>query len=156
MGMRIGVSSDHAGKELKKIIVEYLRTAGHEGLDYGVAEDNQASVDYPDLAALVASDVSSGKLDRGVCICGSGIGMSISANKFPGVRAAVVSDEFAARMSRAHNDANVICFGARTTTHFRAVDYLKLWLEAPFEGARHQLRLDKIREIEKHLAKGRK
>lgn len=153
MGMRIGVASDHAGKDLKQIVVEFLRTSGFDVVDYGVGKDNPSSVDYPDFAALVAQDIVSNKLDRAVAICGTGIGMCIAVNRFPGVRAAVANDEYTARMSRAHNDTNILCLGARTTNHFRAIDYLKVWLETPFEEGRHRMRLDKIREIEKKVAK---
>ncbi len=146
---KIGVASDHAGKELKQLIVEFMKASDVEVIDYGVVVDSQKSVDYPDYAAAVASDISSKKLDFGILICGTGIGMSIAANKFPYVRAALVWDDFTAKMSRAHNDANVLCLGARTLNHHRAIDLAKLWLETPFEGSRHNLRLEKIREIEK-------
>lgn len=149
--MRIGVGADHAGKELKQLVVELLKMADHEVFDFGVAVDSRASVDYPDYAALVAADVSSGQLDLGVLICGTGIGMSITANKFPGVRAAVVWDEFSTRMAKQHNNVNVLCLGARTTNHMRATEFVKLWLETPFEGSRHQGRLNKIREVEQKL-----
>ena len=154
MGLRIGVSADHAGKDLKQLVVEYLLASGHEPVDYGVSKDNPGSVDYPDFAALVAQDVSNGKLQRGIAICGTGIGMSIAANKFPGVRAVVAADEYSTRMSRAHNDTNVLCLGARTTSHYRAIDFLQVWLETHFEDGRHQLRLNKIREIEKQVGQG--
>ena len=141
--MIIGLAADHAGKELKDAMLELVKALGHEAVDYGVA------VDYPDYAALLAQDISSGKIEAGVAICGTGTGMAITGNKFPGVRAAVVWDEYSARMSRAHNDANMICLGARTTNLHRAADFLKIWLETTFEGGRHKMRRDKIREIEK-------
>lgn len=149
MGLRIGVGSDHAGKELKQLIFDFINMAGHEAVDYGVASDSTKSVDYPDYADILAQDLCAGKLSRGIAICGTGIGMSMVANKYPGVRAAVVWDEASCRLSRAHNDANVLCLGARMLNHHRAVDLVKLWLETPFEGERHQLRLNKMREIEK-------
>jgi len=149
MSIKIGIASDHAGKELKQMVVDFVRMMDYEVVDYGVAVDMDASVDYPDYAALVAQDVSIGKLDRAIAICGTGIGMCITANKFPNVRAASIWDEFSARMSRAHNDANILCLGARGLNHHRAVDLVKVWLETPFEKGRHQMRLDKIREIEK-------
>lgn len=149
MTSRIGIAADHAGKELKQLIADFVRLKNYQVIDYGVATDTDKSVDYPDYAAILAADITSGKLDRGILICGTGIGMAISANKFPGVRAASVWDEFTARMSRAHNDANVICLGARAINHHRAAELVNLWLDTPFEGSRHRTRLDKIRELEK-------
>lgn len=146
--MKIGIASDHAGKELKQLILEFLRLTDAEILDYGVGVNTDASVDYPDYAALVAKDVSLGKLERGILICGTGIGMCITANKFPGVRAASAWDEFSTRMSRQHNDANIICLGSRITNYHRAVDLTKIWLETPYEGGRHQQRLNKIHTLE--------
>ena len=153
MGMRIGVASDHAGKDLKQMVIEFLRVAGHDPVDYGVGKENESSVDYPDYASLVAQDIPSGKIERGILICGTGIGMCIAANKQAGVRAAVATDEYSARMSRAHNDANVLCLGARVVNHHRAVDFVKVWMDTPFEGGRHQSRLNKIRELEKKTQK---
>ncbi len=148
MTAKIGIACDHAGKELKQLLQEYLAVTDFEVVDYGVANDSQASVDYPDYAALIANDISQKKIAKGVLICGTGIGMCITANKIPGVRAASVWDEFSARMSRAHNDANVICLGSRAVNDHRACDYLKIWLETEYEGGRHQLRLDKIKNLE--------
>jgi ribose 5-phosphate isomerase B len=150
--MKIAVASDHAGKELKSYIIDFLNLTNHEILDYGVAADSVGSVDYPDYADIVGSEVASGRADRGILICGTGIGMCISVNKFPGVRAAQVFDEFTARMSRAHNDANVLCLGARTINHQRAVDFVKIWLTTEFEEGRHRARLNKLATIEKRLA----
>ena len=152
MSLSIGIGADHAGKELKQLIVEMLKMTDHKVVDYGVATDCKTSVDYPDFAAAVAQDVSNGKLDAGILICGTGIGMQITANKFPGVRAAVVWDELSAKMAKEHNNANILCLGARTTNHLRASDLVKLWMETPFGGSRHQMRLDKIREIEQKIA----
>lgn len=147
--MKIGLAADHAGKELKEILLGLVTAMGHEAVDYGVAVSNEQSVDYPDYAALLAHDISNGRVDAGVAVCGSGIGMSITANKFPGVRAAVIVDEYSARMSRAHNDSNLACFGSRMLNQYRASDFLKIWLETSFEGGRHKMRLDKVRELEK-------
>lgn len=147
--MKIGVASDHAGKELKQMVVEFVATSDLEVVDYGVAQESDLSVDYPDYAAAVARDIGDKKLDFGILICGTGIGMSIAANKFPYVRAALIWDEFTAKMSRAHNNANIACLGARTLNYHRAIDLIKIWLHAGFEGNRHNLRLEKIREIEK-------
>ena len=149
MGRKIGIASDHAGKELKQLVADFVKLKNLEVVDYGVSVDTDKSVDYPDYAELLASDISTGKLDRGILICGTGVGMSIVANKFAGVRAAVCTDEFTTRMSRAHNDANVMCVGSRVLNYHRAAEMVNLWLDTPFEGNRHQVRLDKIREIEK-------
>ena len=150
--MKIAVASDHGGKELKSQVIEFLKLTNHSVLDYGVAADSSGSVDYPDYADIVASEVSRGKVERGILICGTGIGMNIVANKFPNVRAALIFDEFTARMSRAHNDANILCLGARTINHMRALDYLKIWLITEFEGGRHATRLEKIQGLEKRLS----
>ena len=155
MSHKIGIASDHAGKELKQLIVDLVRLTDNDVVDYGVATDSDKSVDYPDYAAFLAKDVSSGKLDLAIAICGTGIGMSITANKFPGVRAAVAWDEFSAKMAKAHNNANILCLGARSINHHRASEMVKVWLATKFEGDRHQLRLDKIREIEKKNLKPR-
>ena len=149
MSKKIGIASDHAGKELKQLVVDLVRLTDNEVVDYGVSMDSDKSVDYPDYAGFVAQDVSSGKIDLAVAICGTGIGMSITANKFPGVRAAVVWDEFSAKMAKAHNNANILCLGARSINHHRACEMVKVWLSTNFEGDRHKMRLDKIREIEK-------
>lgn len=149
MSSKIGIASDHAGKELKQFVFDLVRLTDNEIIDYGVASDSDKSVDYPDYARILAEGVSSGNLDLGIAICGTGIGMSIAANKYPRVRAAVVWDEFSTRMARAHNNANILCLGARTLNHHRAADLVKIWLDTRFEGGRHQMRLDKIREIEK-------
>jgi ribose 5-phosphate isomerase B len=155
MSSKIGIASDHAGKELKQLIADFVRLKNYELIDYGVSIETDKSVDYPDYAEILASDISSGKLDRGVLICGTGIGMCITANKFPGVRAASVWDEFTARMSKAHNNANVICLGARALNHHRATELVNIWLDTVFEGNRHQTRVAKITEIEKRIAKAR-
>ena len=147
--MTVAFACDHGGFPLKEQLLGAISACGHTVLDLGT--NSPAAVDYPDYAAILAGDIMGGKLDRGVLICGTGIGMSITANKFPGVRAAVVWDEFTARMSRAHNDANVICLGARVLNHHRAAELVNLWLDAEFEGNRHRARLEKIREIEKKL-----
>ena len=149
--MRIGVAADHAGKELKELVVEMLKLSDNEVVDFGIASDSTSSVDYPDYAASVAREVSNGKLDCAVAIGGTGIGMAITANKFPGVRAAVVWDEFSTRMAKAHNNVNILCLGARTTNHMRATEFVKIWLDTPFEGSRHNNRLSKISEIERKL-----
>jgi ribose 5-phosphate isomerase B len=155
MALTIGIGADHAGKELKQLVTEMLRLTEHQVVDYGLAADCKTSVDYPDYASAVASDVSNGKLDAGILICGTGIGMQIAANKYPGVRAAVAWDEMSASLVKEHNNANILCLGARTTNHMRAAELVKIWLETPFGGSRHQVRLDKIREIERKVMAAR-
>jgi len=151
--MKLAIGADHGGYVLKKEIVDFLnKIANIEVVDYGTA--GLASVDYPDYGRKVSEAVSNGTVDRGILICGTGIGMSIVANRFPQVRAALCHDNFTARMSRLHNDANVLVMGERVIGRGVALDIVKVWLETDFEGSRHQRRLDKIREIEKTIAKG--
>jgi ribose 5-phosphate isomerase B len=116
---------------------------------------NGDAVDYPDYAGKVARAIANGEAGEGILICGTGIGMSIAANKFPGVRAALISDEFTARMSKEHNNANIIVMGGRVLTPARASELVAIWLETPFAGGRHQRRLDKITEIEDDVRHGR-
>ena len=127
------------------IVKNYIQSIGIEIKDAGT--DDEESVDYSDFGKIVAKSVSQGEFQRGILICGTGIGMSIAANKFSGVRAALVADPFSCEMSRRHNDANVLCLGARVINHHRAVDLCKLWLTTPFDGDRHEARLKKIHEI---------
>lgn len=144
--MRIAIGSDHAGLELKTEVISLLRELGHQCLDHGT--DTPASVDYPDFGEKVSYDVSKGKVDRGILICGTGIGMSIVANKFPFVRAALCNDLFSAKMSRLHNDANILIMGGRIIGKDLAKEIVRTWLETTFEGGRHQGRLQKISLIE--------
>jgi ribose 5-phosphate isomerase B len=145
--MKIAIGADHAGFAVKEEIRTVLKALGHAVLDLGTT--GEASVDYPDFAEKVARAVVSGEAERGVLICGTGIGMSIAANKVPGIRAAVVSDEKTAALSRQHNDANVFCAGARVTPVVKIAESLKVFLQTPFEGGRHQNRVNKITGIEK-------
>lgn len=145
--MRIGFACDHGGYELKEELKGYLKSLGHDPADLGTF--NEDSVDYPDYGALVAEKVSKGDLDRGVLICGTGIGMSVVANKFRGVRAALVNDLFSARFSREHTDSNILVMGGRIVGRALAREILRVWLETPFAGDRHQRRLDKIEALEK-------
>lgn len=145
--MLIAIGSDHAGVELKEELIALLKETGMDYKDFGT--DSPQSVDYPDFGEKVSHAVSTGEVDRGILICGTGIGMSIVANKFPRVRAALCSEPFSARMSRLHNDANVLVIGGRVTGRELARDIAKVWLETPFEGGRHLRRLDKISLIEK-------
>ncbi|MFH0965087.1 MAG: ribose 5-phosphate isomerase B [Planctomycetota bacterium] len=147
--MKITVGGDHASPMLKKRVVEELRSLGHDVSDIGAFSEE--SVDYPDFAAKVARDVSAGKVDRGVLICGTGIGMSIVANKFPGVRAAVVHDLFTAEVSRSHNDANILCLGARVLTEDEGAAIVRKWIDLPPDGGRHKRRVEKILRIEADL-----
>ena len=146
MSLRIAIGSDHAGYHLKEELADHLREAGHDVEDLGT--HSEESVDYPDFGALVARTVVAGKADYGVCVCGTGIGIGIAANKVPGVRAATVHDVTSARLSREHNDANVVCVGARLTGPQAAADAIDAFLGAEFEGGRHQRRIDRISSIE--------
>lgn len=144
---KIAIASDHAGLELKEDIKIFLKEKGFELLDMGI--NSTESVDYPDYGIPVAEIISKGKLKKAILICGTGIGMSIVANKFPDVRAALVNDVYSARMAKEHNDANILVIGGRIAGKGLAREMVKAWLEAKFEGGRHQRRLDKISEIEK-------
>ena len=149
--MRIGLACDHGGFELKEDLKSFLTSAGIEAIDMG--SFNGESVDYPDFGARVAEKVSRGELERGVLICGTGIGMSIVANKFPGVRAALANDLFSSRCSREHNDANILVIGGRIVGRDLAREIVKVWLNTPFTGGRHQRRVEKIRALEKEMFK---
>ncbi|MEQ8840544.1 MAG: ribose 5-phosphate isomerase B [Acidimicrobiales bacterium] len=140
--MRIAVGSDHAGFHLKQSLAQHLRDEGHDVVDCGTHSEDR--VDYPDFGAAVGRSVASGEADGGLCVCGSGIGIAIAANKIAGVRAATVHDATSARLSREHNDANVICVGERLTGPQVAVDALDAWLGATFEGGRHTARVAKL------------
>ncbi|MFW7380084.1 MAG: ribose 5-phosphate isomerase B [Oligoflexus sp.] len=148
MSDSIAIASDHGGRQLKQKIIELLQSLNLTVQDFGVPPDDPTSVDYPDFALQVAQAVAGQKVTKGILVCGTGIGMSIAANKVQGIRAALIWDEFTARMSRAHNNANILCLGERVVNHDRALDFVKIWLETPFEGDRHQRRLDKIHSLE--------
>jgi ribose 5-phosphate isomerase B len=138
----IVIASDHAGVDLKARIVALVGEAGHEVRDLGPSDSS--SVDYPDFAHAVARAVVAGEAERGILICGTGIGMSLAANRYPQVRAALCHDAFTAEMARRHNDANVLCVGARSTGWGVAEQVVEIFLETPFEGGRHQRRVEKI------------
>lgn len=138
----VAVASDHAGYALKRALKAELTDTGHAVLDLGT--DGTASVDYPDYGYAMAHAIRDGRAQRGVLICGSGIGISIAANRYPEVRAALVHDALGARMARLHNDANVICFGGRMIGEDVAVDCLRNFLAATFEGGRHARRIGKL------------
>lgn len=144
--MRIAIASDHRGYHLKEKVISMLRSKGHEVIDDGTLNDE--SVDYPDFAAIVAEKVGSGQIDRGVLICGTGIGMAIAANKFAGVRAAACNDEVTAEMSRRHNDANILCLSADLLSPRVVERMIEIWIDTEFEGGRHMRRVEKIRELE--------
>jgi ribose 5-phosphate isomerase B len=144
--MRIALGADHAGVALKDAIRQQLDTRGIETKDFGT--HSTASVDYPDIAATVARAVASGAFDRGILVCGTGIGMAMAANKIHGIRAAVVTDEAAARLSREHNDANVLALAGRFTPPEQAGRLVDLFIDTPFSGGRHQTRVDKIAHLE--------
>lgn len=144
--MRIAIGSDHRGFGVKQKIGELLRRFNHEVDDVGA--HSLESVDYPDVAAIVGAKVSKGEVDRGILICGTGIGMSIAANKFPGVRAAPCHDDITAEMSRRHNDLNVLCLSADLLGE-RLIDRMvEIWLNTGFEGGRHARRVEKISDLE--------
>ncbi len=145
--MKIAFGSDHAGYELKNALMEHLKENGYEVYDLG-CNDTQ-SCDYTDYAKAVAGEVASGKAQRGVLVCGTGIGMSIAANKVKGIRAAVVTEEFSAKATREHNDANILCLGARVLDKERATGLLDIFMNTPFSnGENHIRRIGKIAKIE--------
>ena len=147
--MRIAIGSDHRGYHLKEKLTAMLRTSGHEVDDVGTCATE--SVDYPDYAILVAQQVSEGKAERGILVCGSGIGMAIAANKFPGIRAAPCTDEITAEISRLHNDLNILCLSADMLSPRVVQRMLEVWMNTEFEGGRHARRIQKILDLEKRL-----
>ncbi|MFD2615490.1 ribose 5-phosphate isomerase B [Paenibacillus gansuensis] len=145
--MKIAIGSDHAGVRLKGGIIEFLQSLGHEVTDMGY--NSTDSVDYPDYAIPVCDRVVSGEADKGILICGTGIGMSITANKMPGIRCALVHDTFSAKATREHNDTNVLAIGERVIGPGLAEDIIRIWLETEFsQGERHCNRIRKIAELE--------
>lgn len=140
--MRIAVGSDHAGFEIKDRLAQRLKEQGHEVEDLGC--EGPESVDYPEYGAAVGRAVAEGRCDRGMLVCGTGVGIGMAANKVPGVRAAVVHDRFTATMSREHNDANVLCLGARVLDPDHALELAEHWLDVEFAGGRHARRVGKI------------
>jgi ribose 5-phosphate isomerase B len=146
--MKVAVGSDHRGLSLKKEVIRYMAEKGYDAVDCGAFDDS--SVDYPDIAKNVGRKVASGKAAYGILICGTGIGMSIAANKIKGIRAALCCDSFMAKRAHLHNNANVLCLGAEKTTDLYSI--LDGFFSTVFEGGRHQKRLDKIKEIENDQA----
>jgi len=144
--MKIGLGSDHGGYKLKETIKEHLHAKGIDVVDYGT--NSEESVDYPKYGQLVAEAVASNECDYGIIVCGTGLGISIAANKVKGIRAAVVSDTFSAEMSKAHNNANILALGDRVVGKGLALKIVDVWLDTEFESGRHQRRVDGIKEIE--------
>ncbi len=138
--MKIALGSDHGGFSLKEDIIPLLRELGHEIIDMGCHDEQ--SVDYPNFADSVCEQVTDGTADCGILICGTGIGMSMAANKHNGIRAALCSEQYTAAMSREHNDANVLCLGERVTGPGVAQEIVRTWLATPFDGGRHQRRIE--------------
>lgn len=147
----IAIGSDHGGYALKVHILKYLEEKGYAYKDYGTFDDK--SVDYPDYALPVAQAVAGGEAERGILICGTGIGIGIAANKVPGIRAALCHDSFSARASREHNNANILTMGERVIGPGLALDIVDIWLHTDFTGGRHKTRIDKIADIEKKYIK---
>ena len=144
--MKLLIGCDHAAYGLKETLKRYLIETGHEVEDVGAF--SEASVDYPQIGMQVAAQVSQGRYERGILMCGTGLGMSMVANRYPHVRAALCNDLFSALMSRRHNDANILVMGGRVIGDVLAIDILNAWLETPFEGGRHQRRLDQFDSID--------
>ena len=142
----IGIASDHAGFDLKANIVLFLSELRYEVNDMGPATSN--SVDYPDYGISLAQAVTANKISRGIVICGTGIGMSIVVNRFPGIRGTLCSDLYTAKLCREHNDSNILIMGGRVVGHGLAREIVKVWLSTPFDGGRHQKRLDKINQFD--------
>lgn len=149
--MKLAIGCDHGGYNLKTAILEHLDKKGIEYKDFGCYSTE--SCDYPDFAEKVAEAIVNGECERGIIVCGTGIGISIAANKVPGIRAAHCTDTFSAKASRQHNDANILALGERITGVGLALDIVDAYLEAEFEGGRHQRRVDKITEIERKYSK---
>ena len=149
--MRIGLGSDHGGYNLKSEIITYLESKGIECIDFGTKNSNE-SVDYPAYGEMFANAVIAIEVDYGILCCGTGIGISLAANKIPGIRCAVVSDVFSAKMSKAHNDANMLSLGERVLGRGLALEIVEAWINTEFEGDRHSKRVDMIKQIEnKHF-----
>jgi ribose 5-phosphate isomerase B len=146
--MKLAIGCDHGGFDMKEALVQYLRDGGHEVQDFGSYDKN--SIDYPDYVFPVAEGVANGTFERGIVICTTGIGVSIAANKVQGIRCALVTDEYSAKMTREHNDTNMLALGANVTTIVRAQGILDIWLNEAFSnGERHQRRIEKISAYEK-------
>jgi ribose 5-phosphate isomerase B len=144
--MKIGIGSDHAGYELKEYIKDYLKEEGIEYVDYGT--NTIDSVDYTDYAKKVAEAVATGEVEKAIVICGTGIGISIACNKVKGIRCALCSDTYSARMSMEHNNANILALGGRVIGRDLATEIVSVWLKSKFQGGKHERRINKISDIE--------
>ncbi len=149
--MKIALGSDHHGVPIRVKTAELLRQEGHEVSEFGPSLECREPVDYPDIASIVAEKVSRQQVDRGILICGTGVGMCITANKFAGVRAAPIIDEQSAELSRRHNDLNVLCLSGDMLGEDMAHRIVEVWLKTEFDGGRHARRLEKLGKIEEHL-----
>lgn len=148
--MKVAIGCDHGGLDLKETVISVLKEMQIEYEDMGTYDRN--SCDYPDFAEKVADAVAAGRFDQGILICGTGIGMSIAANKVPGIRAALCGDVYSARMARAHNNANILCLGARVVGPGLAADIVRAYLTGSFEGGRHARRVEKLAELDRKKA----
>ena len=144
--MKIMIGNDHGGYKLKLAVVQFLHSRGIQVINIGT--DSEEIVRYPYYAAKVARAVGTGEVDRGILICSTGIGMSIAANRFRGVRASLCTSTYMGKMTRAHNNSNLLCLGGRITGEFEALDILEAWIDTPYEGGRHDISLGLIKEIE--------
>ena len=151
--MRIALGTDHRGFEIREQVAAFVRQMGHEVLDLGTFSPE--GVDYPDIALAVGQKVRSGEVDRGILICGTGLGMCIAANKVRGVRATPCHNDLAAEMSRRHNDSNVLCLSADLLGERLIERIVEIWLNTPFEGGRHAARVEKINQLERRLSESR-
>ena len=152
---KIAIASDHGGWHLKEILKSFLKDLDYEYADFGTSSEKP--VDYPDFALILAEAVRTGKYKRGILVCGTGLGMSMAANKIPGIRAALCNDIFAAKMSREHNDANILAIGGRIVEEEPAKEIVKIWLQTKFSNAsRHRQRIKKIKEIESKYTRSSK
>ena len=149
---KIAIASDHAGYDLKENLVGFLKGQGVDAKDFGPT--NSEPVDYPDYGMMIAQAVINKQVKRGIIICGTGIGMSIVVNRFPGIRGTLCGDIYTARMCREHNDSNVLILGGRVVGPGLAIEIVQTWMTISFEGGRHQRRLDKITEIDLKIKKG--
>lgn len=152
MNKPIALASDHGGYSLKEEIKKYLEEQNIDYIDFGT--DSEESVDYPEFGQKAAESVASGECEKGIICCGTGIGISISANKVPSIRCAVVSDTFSAKMSREHNNANILALGERVVGKGLALEIVNVWLNTDFAGGRHERRVNKIHDIENKYFKG--
>ena len=147
--MKIVIGSDHRGYDLRRVVTDFLHSENYEVEEFGAHD--KGIVDYPDVASDIAKLVSHGEADRGILICGTGIGMCVVANKFPGIRAASCSNDVIAELSRRHNNANILCLSGDMLGERSCVSLVKTWLETGFDGGRHQVRIEKINELEKKM-----